>query len=196
MPVPKKPAKTKSKNSSAASNSKTKSARAAAAARAKKNKKDASGGGLVREILVGVLTDIIVDLLKPESGWGAAMHKVGELIALMPFPSFVSVAREKSQATAEVSPTEYDQWANSIFLILVNLQMDAAELRETADKYRTPLADIAEQVAEHVVESTGIRNDIAYSEIKQLFNSYAFYCYLNVVLPSGAAERPLRRRTL
>ena len=138
-------------------------------------------------IAISVLSNILTDLLKPDSGWVPAMHKVGEMLGNLPFTNFLALSKQNT--AKKVTKKEYNLWINSILVAMVDFQRQSFELRKISEEFDVSYEDIASLAAKRLFESAGSVNGLNYFDLKAMINSYFLYQYLQASIPLDVAKK-------
>lgn len=138
-------------------------------------------------IAISILSNILTDLIKPDSGWTSALHKVGELLQHLPFANFLTLAKENT--TKELTVEDYNVWINTIVVVMADFQRQASELRKIRDEFDVSYEDIASLASRYIFESAGVDGRLDYFNLKPRIDSYFFHQYLQASLPPDLAKK-------
>jgi len=138
-------------------------------------------------IAMSVLSNILTDLIKPDSGWTSALHKVGELLQNLPFANFLTLAKENT--TKELTVEDYNVWINTIVVVMADFQRKSSELRKIRDEFDVSYEDIASLASRHIFESAGVDDGLDYFKLKPRIDSYFLYQYIQASIPPDLAKQ-------
>ncbi|WP_338761083.1 hypothetical protein [Massilia sp. METH4] len=145
-------------------------------------------------LLYGVLGDIIIDIIKPESGWDVYVQKVGEILSSVPF---LQLATHRGLNPEEpAAAQEYGNWIHSSVVLLASAHLNRSALKEIADRLDSTMEEVAELIARFLLDETRFRKDADYDFLDSFIEAYLFAQVLDRTLPPREANRirALRRK--
>jgi hypothetical protein len=116
-----------------------------------------------KNLAKGLLGAVLYDLLK--EGWVQTAPMLADLIGMLPFAQFATLARANTAPGRDVTSSEYDEWIDTLLMTAVYFRRHADTLGENGEYWYASQEEIAAVAAEQLVDTAGRQNRLEVDEL-------------------------------